>query len=107
MGCKDTVYIPLRGTKAVYSSGGIHLKYEADLKVSQPNTFGQGKDMWNLDDKDDYLKIHFFKLEEAFTYADPRPGQTDKEKRNESAWKQAAISQKIFQRWNGGLFVSL
>jgi hypothetical protein len=38
-------------------------------------------DMWNLDDEKVYTKIHSFMLQEAFTYADMRPGQTDKEKR--------------------------
>jgi hypothetical protein len=37
--------------------------------------------MWDLDDENEYLKIHSFNLKEAFTYADMRPGQTDKEKR--------------------------
>jgi hypothetical protein len=37
--------------------------------------------MWDLNDKNEYLKIHSFTLKEAFTYADMRPGQTNKEKR--------------------------
>ena len=35
MGCKDAAYTPLRGTKDVYSGGGIYLKYEADLNVGR------------------------------------------------------------------------
>jgi hypothetical protein len=37
--------------------------------------------MWDLDDENEFLKIHSFNLKEAFTYADMRPVQTDKEKR--------------------------
>ena len=33
--CKSNRYTPPRGTKAANSDGGIHLKYEADLKVGR------------------------------------------------------------------------
>lgn len=35
---------------------------------------------WNLDD-DSFRKLHSFSYPKAFTYADTRPGHTDKEKR--------------------------
>lgn len=38
--------------------------------------------MWNLDDEAKYVKLHSFVLSEAFTYADTRKGQTDRDKRD-------------------------
>ncbi|MBI3538165.1 MAG: hypothetical protein HY070_11500 [Chloroflexi bacterium] len=37
--------------------------------------------MWNLDDESRFAKIHSFTYHSVFTYADTRPGRTDKEKR--------------------------
>ena len=36
---------------------------------------------WDLDDSRTYVRVHAFEFLEAFTYADTRPGHTDKEKR--------------------------
>jgi hypothetical protein len=50
----------------------------------------EGKNtMWNLDDKAKYVKVHSFSLPEAFTYADTREGQTDKDKRERIRAKAA------------------
>ncbi len=45
--------------------------------------------MWNLDDEAKYVKVHSFSLPEAFTYADTREGQTDKDKRERIRVKAA------------------
>ncbi|HDP99068.1 MAG TPA: hypothetical protein ENN22_07795 [bacterium] len=45
--------------------------------------------MWNLDDKARYVKVHSFSLPEAFTYADTREGQTDRDKRERIRAKAA------------------
>src|SRR5437867_11340799 len=37
--------------------------------------------MWNLDDGSHYLPVATFKLPWAWTFADMRPGHTDREKR--------------------------
>ncbi len=37
--------------------------------------------MWNLDDETRYVKVHSFTMPRAFTYADMRPGHTDRDKR--------------------------
>jgi len=50
----------------------------------------EGKNtMWNLDDEAKYVKVHSFSLPEAFTYADTREGQTDKDKRERIRVKAA------------------
>lgn len=45
--------------------------------------------MWHLDDETKYVKVHSFTLPEAFTYADTREGQTDKDKRERIRAKAA------------------
>jgi hypothetical protein len=50
----------------------------------------EGKNtMWNLDDEAKYVKVHSFDIPEAFTYADTRKGQTDKDKRERIRAKAA------------------
>lgn len=39
--------------------------------------------MWNLEDETLYIRVHSFALPKAFTYADTRPGHTDREKREQ------------------------
>jgi len=64
--------------------------------------------MWNLNDEVKYVKVYSFSLPEAFTYADTRKGQTDKDKRERIRAKAAEdFPDEIpnFKKWAFRIFV--